>query len=270
MGGELNVQLDEKNDILFVAGKALSPIRINTTPAVTAAAAVRTAIDVVAAVHGVDREQLAATPPALWVFDPTLIGPNDGPVRLVWRMEVTPLAPMAIRELVLIDALQGGVALHFNQVHTVLNRETFTANHGSTLPGTLVCDEANPTCTVGDADAAAAHVYAGDTYNFYFNSFGRNSIDNAGLTIRSTVHYGFNYANAFWSQQLLQLVYGDSFALADDVVGHELTHGVTQFTSGLFYYYQSGAINESLSDVFGELIDQTNGHGNDDAQASDG
>ena len=57
------------------------------------------------------------------------------------------------------------------------------------------------------------------------------------------------------------MAYGDGFSQADDVVGHELTHGVTQFTSNLFYYYQSGAINESLSDVFGEFIDQTNGTG---------
>ena len=61
------------------------------------------------------------------------------------------------------------------------------------------------------------------------------------------------------------MVYGDvhGYPLADDVVAHELTHGVTQYTSNLFYYYQSGAINESLSDVFGEFVDQTNGRGND-------
>ena len=61
------------------------------------------------------------------------------------------------------------------------------------------------------------------------------------------------------------MAYGDGFASADDVVGHELTHGVTEFSSHLFYYFQSGAINESLSDVFGEFVDQTNGAGNDTA-----
>ena len=59
------------------------------------------------------------------------------------------------------------------------------------------------------------------------------------------------------------MVYGTGFAAGDDVVGHELAHGVTEFTSNLFYYYQSGAINESLSDVFGELVDLTNGRGTD-------
>ena len=59
------------------------------------------------------------------------------------------------------------------------------------------------------------------------------------------------------------MVYGDGFAAADDVVGHELTHGVTDFSSHLFYYKQSGAINESMSDVFGEYIDLVNGAGTD-------
>ncbi len=63
------------------------------------------------------------------------------------------------------------------------------------------------------------------------------------------------FPNAFWNGS--QMVYGEGFAAADDVVGHELTHGVTDFSADLFYYFQSGAINESLSDVFGEFIDQT-------------
>lgn len=83
------------------------------------------------------------------------------------------------------------------------------------------------------------------------------------MTLRSTVHYGSGYANAFWNGS--QMVYGDAygFPLADDVVGHELTHGVTDYESNLLYYYQSGAINESFSDVWGEFVDLTNGSGND-------
>src|SRR4029078_5685806 len=69
--------------------------------------------------------------------------------------------------------------------------------------------------------------------------------------------------NAAWSDELKQMVYGQGYAHADDVVGHEATHGVTASTSKLISYYQSGAIDESMSDIFGELVDQTNGHGND-------
>ncbi|WP_343424179.1 hypothetical protein [Candidatus Amarolinea dominans] len=106
---------------------------------------------------------------------------------------------------------------------------------------------------VDAAHAVAAHRYAGDTYNFYFNNHNRDSMDGAGMTLKSTVHYRSGYQNAFWNGS--QMVYGDGygFPLADDVVAHELTHGVTEHESDLFYYYQSGAINESFSDLWGEL-----------------
>ena len=77
------------------------------------------------------------------------------------------------------------------------------------------------------------------------------------MQIISTVHYDAWYNNAFWNGS--QIVYGDAdgFPLADDVVAHELTHGVTEHESNLFYYYQSGAINESFSYLWGEFYDQT-------------
>ena len=143
---------------------------------------------------------------------------------------------------------------------------TYTANNLGTLPGALLCTQAQPTCTNGaDPHSDAAHRYAADTYNFYATYHSRSSIDDNGMIIFSTVHYGGNYANAFWNG--MQIVFGDGygFPLADDVVAHELTHGVTQYESNLFYYYQSGAINESFSDVWGEFVDLTNGAGNDSA-----
>ncbi len=96
--------------------------------------------------------------------------------------------------------------------------------------------------------------------HLFYQSLGRDGIDNAGMPLLSTVRFCPDvaycpYANAFWDGS--QMTFGDGFASADDVVGHELTHGVTQFTSGLLYYYQSGAINESMSDVMGELFDQS-------------
>jgi len=129
------------------------------------------------------------------------------------------------------------------------------------IPGTFLCDQTKTICTNGaNPDADKAHGYAADTFVFYNTHHGRNSFNNQGGTINSTVHYGVGYQNAFWNGS--QMVYGDGMA-ADDVVGHEITHGVTQYTSKLIYSYQSGAINESLSDVWGEFIDQTNGSGND-------
>ena len=140
--------------------------------------------------------------------------------------------------------------------------KTYTANNGTVLPGTFLCDQSQPNCTNGsNVDADKAHQFALEVYQFYASKHNRNSIDNNGMPIISTVDYNVNYQNAFWNGA--QMVYGDGYSLADDVVGHELTHGVTQYESNLFYYYQSGAINESFSDVWGELYDQQNGAGTD-------
>jgi Zn-dependent metalloprotease len=158
------------------------------------------------------------------------------------------------------------------QITNIGDVRTYTANNTATLPGSFLCDQTQPNCTNwsnSNFHADEAHKYAIGTYNFYATNFLRDSIDNNNIPIISSVHYCSPsfvcpYANAFWSGE--QMVYGDAygFPLADDVVAHELTHGVTQYESNLFYYYQSGAINESLSDVFGEYYDQTNGQGNDD------
>jgi Zn-dependent metalloprotease len=139
--------------------------------------------------------------------------------------------------------------------------KTYTANNTSALPGTFVCDQTDPTCADGDSQAKAAHQFAIGTISFYLNKFNRDGIDKNNMPILSTVNYCDPNAacpldNAYWTG--VQMVYGGAhgYALADDVVAHELTHGVTQYESNLFYYYQSGAINESFSDLWGEYYDQ--------------
>ncbi len=263
LGGELNVQLTNTNDLLSINGEILPDLKLSVSPAISADAAKQSAFDLVKKLYQLGNSRLLATDPKLWVYEPSLIGPAGAPTQLVWRVDVTTVDLQPVRELVLINAQTGGISLNFSQIDHALNRQTYTANNGSTLPGTLVCAEANPTCSGGDAHAVAAHKYAGNTYTFFSSVHGRDSIDNAGMILKSTVHYGSAYENAFWNG--LQMVYGDGagFPLADDVVAHELTHGVTEYTSGLYYYYQSGAINESFSDIWGEFVDQTNGAGTD-------
>ena len=107
---------------------------------------------------------------------------------LVWQMEVTPLDLAPIHELVLVDAQSGLVVLDINQVDTAKNRLTYTAGNTETRPGTLVCDGSDPTCAAGDADAQCPYL-CGDTYDFYLNYHGRDSIDNAGMALISTVHF---------------------------------------------------------------------------------
>lgn len=138
-------------------------------------------------------------------------------------------------------------------------RAVYTANNGTALPGTLVRDEGAPP----SADIAVNEAYdgAGATYDLFWDIYQRNSVDGRGLRLNSTVHYDKNYDNAFWNGQ--QMVYGDGdgqlfnrFTISIDVIGHELTHGVTQYTSNLDYNNQSGALNESISDIFGSLVKQ--------------
>lgn len=106
-----------------------------------------------------------------------------------------------------------------------------------------------------------AYDYSGNTYNFSNKIFDRKSIDNRGMRLDSTAHYGENYNNAFWNGS--QMVYGDGdgemfnrFTISLDVIGHELAHGITQYEAALEYYGQPGALNESFSDVLGSLVKQ--------------
>jgi Zn-dependent metalloprotease len=144
-------------------------------------------------------------------------------------------------------------------------RVVFDAQQGSDLPGIEVRREGDP--PTSDPAVNEAYDGAGSTYNYYKDIHKRNSIDNQGLRIDSSVHYQIGYDNAFWNGE--QMVYGDGdedlpvserifnrFTIALDVIGHELTHGVMQYESALFYSGQSGALNESFSDVFGSLVKQ--------------
>jgi Zn-dependent metalloprotease len=139
------------------------------------------------------------------------------------------------------------------------NRTIYTANHTETLPGTVVRAEGGK--PVKDEAVDEAYDGLGATFEFYLEVFHRNSIDDAGLPLIGTVHFGTDYDNAFWNSQ--QMVFGDGdgelfnrFTIALDVIGHELTHGVTEHTASLNYMTQAGALNESVSDVFGSLIKQ--------------
>lgn len=113
----------------------------------------------------------------------------------------------------------------------------------------------------GDVAVDEAYDYLGITHEFFWRTYHRDSLDNRGLKLIGTVHYGKEYQNAFWNGQ--QMVFGDGdgeifnrFTIAIDVVAHELSHGVTESEAGLIYFAQSGALNESLSDVFGSLVKQ--------------
>jgi bacillolysin len=137
---------------------------------------------------------------------------------------------------------------------------TYDAKNRQQIPGSLWADADNQLHAAYDRAAVDAHYYAGATYDYYKEVFNRNSYDNKGAALKSSVHYGRNYNNAFWNGQ--QMVYGDgdgstfiSLSGGLDVVAHELTHAVTDFSSDLIYQNESGALNEAMSDIFGTLVE---------------
>jgi Zn-dependent metalloprotease len=147
------------------------------------------------------------------------------------------------------------------------NRLVYDARQTDQIPGTLVRSEGQ--AKVADAAVNQAYDFAGDTYDFYDQLFQRNSLDDNGMTLISSVHVAevddlgqlVSMNNAFWNGE--QMAYGDgdgtvfqSFTQSRDVVAHELTHGVQSFTSNLTYFDQSGALNEHFADVFGVLVRQ--------------
>ena len=138
-------------------------------------------------------------------------------------------------------------------------RTISTAKNTETLPGKIIRNEGAPKS--GDKATDEAYDGLGHTFDFFAEVFRRNSIDDMGMPLNATVHYGENYSNAFWNGQ--RMVFGDGdgqlfnrFTASLDVIGHELAHGVTEDETGLVYMQQPGALNEHLSDVWGSLIKQ--------------
>jgi Zn-dependent metalloprotease len=139
------------------------------------------------------------------------------------------------------------------------SREVYDARGKETLPGDKARFEGES--PVGNQEVDRAYDYTGIVRDFYLKEYKRNSIDGAGMKFISSINFGQNYENAFWDGS--QMAYGrpganspfKTFMLLD-VAAHEITHGVTQKESMLRYFGQPGALNESLSDVFGELIQQ--------------
>lgn len=146
--------------------------------------------------------------------------------RLAWFIEASAID---LRQYIWIDAQTGGVLLTFSQLTDAKNRLVYSAGNTPSLPGTLVRTEGG--AATGDADNDNAYLFAGITYDYFFTNFGRDSFDGAGAQIISTTHYcpadvcPGDFGNAFWNGT--QMVYGNGYASADDVVGHELAHAVT-------------------------------------------
>ncbi|WP_340678261.1 M4 family metallopeptidase [Paraglaciecola sp.] len=159
------------------------------------------------------------------------------------------------RDILFFEAKTLNLATRHAQVYSAKSWKTYDLQNRSQnyAPGTLRCTN-NQNC--GDSSAQRAHDGAAKVYDYYLTRFNRDSINGNGLTMVSSVHLGNNVANAYWTGS--QMLYGDGdgqilddLTLSFDVIGHELTHGVTQYTAGLIYNNASGALNEAWSDIMG-------------------
>lgn len=163
------------------------------------------------------------------------------------------------RDKVYVDQDSGEIVAVYPQIHFAENRKAYSANNGTTIPGTLKRSEGQAATT--DVDVNAAYDNTGAAYEAYNNFWARDSFDNAGAALISSVHYSTNYCNAYWDGT--QMVYGDGaasqncapLARAVDVTAHELTHAVTERESGLVYSGESGGMNEAMSDIFGAFVE---------------
>jgi bacillolysin len=268
LGGEATVQLDPDGQVVSsLADLSSTAGSVATEARISAASARRQALAATARETGVAVADLQASPPERWLYDPAVMGsPSPLGVRLTWRSEVTD-GGGGIRQLVLVDALTGGVVLSFSQLGHA--RERHVCDHQNVPSASAACVAPFTRSEGGTAspvpDVERAFVHAGVVYDWFADNFGRDSLDDQGMPLLTTVRHcrpsdTCPMASSFWTGR--EAVFGAGYP-ADDVVAHELAHGITEFTAHLFFWYQSGAINESMSDVFGELIDLDDGTGSD-------
>jgi hypothetical protein len=191
----------------------------------------------------------------VWV-DTAWLGAGSSGLRPAWYILASDLE-RGVEQAVLVDALGGERLFNWSRVHGVRDRRIHTGNNSSALPGTLVRGEND--APSGDFDIDRAYDCYGDTYDYFLRAHGRDSVDDMGLPLVATTHSTAPPCpNAFWSSALQQMVFCNG-TVTDDIVAHELTHGITSSTAALIYANQSGQLNESFSDVFGELVDLYNG-----------
>ncbi|BAJ00611.1 M4 family metallopeptidase [Shewanella violacea] len=188
---------------------------------------------------------------------------SDGIGHLAWKATfeyINEEGPQ--RDIVFVDASTGKIAARHPQI--LYARKLNTQDCQQRTRRCKTVSRSSNVINTSDLAINSAHNYAIATYNYYLNNHGRDSIDDKGMTLKSRVHFGLNYNNAFWDGS--QMTYGDGdgvnfipLSQDADVVAHELTHGVTERSSGLIYQNESGALSEAWSDIFGAMVDRQEG-----------
>lgn len=267
VGGAVVTVLDADRDLVSLSADTSRSTDV-TTGVPTAALAAEAARRSVAGTHRLSPGALSTTDRGPWLYDPAVVGVEDpAGARAVRWVEVRGAGGDArVQEAVLVGA-DGAVALQWS----LARGATRVCDRGGVL------DDAVEECTepvrqpddpaTGVADVDAAHEHLAETVATY-DALGIDLPALLGGAPTATVGWCAAAGcapDAFWDQQLRQAYFGPGTALAEDVVAHELTHGWVQATAGLLYLQQSGAIDEAVADVMGELVDQRHGADDDGA-----
>lgn len=250
-GAQLVVHMNSSG-ITGVNGDFVPGVNVAPSPAVAAQRARQIAIG-----HVVEGQNLQAAETELAVYRTGLLEGFRGENVLAYAVVVTD--GKAIRDQVWVEAAKGRVLNRISLNPHGLDRIIYTPEYGEPFDVRHEGDPLTPGATPGTSGADPInnlYVMAGHTYNMFRSAFGHDSYDNAGRTMHSVYLVNDICPNAYWNG--VSTNYCPDFD-ADDVVSHEWGHAYTQFTHNLIYSYQSGALNESYSDIFGETADLLNG-----------
>ena len=277
-GGQVVMSLDPSHDVTSITAATTDPGTAAQAPVVGEATARDTAVAATARQQHVAAGSLSTTDIGRRLYDPSLVGadPRLG-VRPVWQFSVT--NGSQVRETVLVGSAHGEVVLAFNDAPGINRRICDNANRhtlsdSADVPTSCTAARTEGGVATGTLDVNNAYDNLGEASQAYSDLDGIDLTNMIGLgasgsrTLLSTVRWCYSndpcpFGNAFWDGS--QMVFGQGYAGADDVVGHELTHGYVERTSNLFPIYQSGAINESVADTIGEVVDHRNGTDSDSA-----
>ncbi len=256
-GGLLNFHLKNKN-LISLNGNIIAEIKVNPIPTISAEDANNLALDKMRGdLLSGGIPNLKVKNNNLYIFQVGLVDGNPGPKILVYRIEISDDAQ--IREYLFIDAHTGELVDQLSGTHSALDRKLYQPTYSAAAPATnLLWKEGDVFPGTLDQWQQSEIESAGQIYNLMKNAFGRISYDNADATMITTNNNpSISCPNANWNGTSAN--YCTNVA-ADDVVAHEWAHAYTEYTSGLVYAWQSGAMNEAYSDIWGETVDLLNNY----------
>jgi Zn-dependent metalloprotease len=259
-GTMLRTHFDKDQQLKAVAGTAVPDIRVNATPSIARARAERAALDFELGKRA--GAQLRTGSVTLYVYRQGLAQGIPGENLLAWEIEVTNGA--GIRQLVYVDAHTGKVIDSITGIQDELNRRAYDGRDLPNVPknypnGTYWTEgERFPTASL---EANNMITSSQETHALFKGAFNRDSFDGKGATMDAIFNRGYDCPNASWNGTFISFCPGFT---TDDITTHEWAHAYTQYTHGLIYQWQPGALNEAYSDIWGEVLDLINGRGNDD------